>query len=157
METENKLENRLNEFPRINESEFKKLLPSLVSREIDIVERRKWLDVCIDPRLSVYVVDDKTGEILHRVPPLTYTTNVLTGKNVSGMVDEWSKRNDVSPFHGNIFAEENITSDLVMGTPPEEDINLWVEILERYGVVNAKVVDDTKVDTGEFKDDPNSW
>ena len=157
MKEENTLEKRKTTFPTIGQSEFKKYLPALLSKEVDVVGRRKWLEICVDPRLSVNVVDDVTGEVIHRVPPISYTTTELTGKNVNGIVEEWSKRSDISPFHGNLFIEQNLDPNIVLGEPPEEDVLLWIDIMKRYGYMDGKKEDDSKSLNEVLEDDPNSW
>lgn len=160
MSDQEALEKQKNDLPRVNQTEFKRYLPGLVSKELTAeaaVLRKGWLNICIDPRLSVLVVDDKTGEVLHRVPPLTYTSNNLTGKNVAGTIDVWSKENDVSPYRGNAYAEEHLTPDLVLGTPPEEDVELWVEILKMYNIVESDSDVLEGVSQDAISDDPSSW
>lgn len=150
------LDKRKNDLPKISESEFRKFLPTLIDPSADIERKRKWLDICIDPRLSVLVVNDKTGEVIHRVPPLIYTTQELTGRNISGTLDMLNKYNEVNPLMGRKFAAENIPTDLAIAKPPEEDVVLWRDILARYEVGGTSKGNDVDM-ASSLADDPDAW
>jgi len=143
-------------YPTIAESEFKKYVKALVSPDSTVEERKAWLDVCIDPRLRVTVVDDVTGEPIHEVPPITYTSDQLTGKNVSGMIKEWIMMNEVSPLHGARYAEQHVTKDLIKGKPPEEDVKLWQWIIDRYIENKSNTMSTDAIDP-DLLEDSNDW
>jgi hypothetical protein len=150
------LEKQRDNYTKIPEYVFKQYADGLLSNTATAEDRMKWLEISIDPRLPVDVMDDNTGEVLFRVPPLTYTTNVLTGRNISGLVSEWVMRSEISPFHGNEFAAKNVTPDMVIGEAPDSDVEAWRNILERYGyIANSSGV--SAVDSGAITDDPDSW
>lgn len=144
----NKAEGKL---PSITVSEFKQYLPMLLSTDPSI-DRRAWLAICIDPRLRVEVIDDKTGEFVHYVPQLHYTPDVLTGKNVAGRIKEWQLMSEVSPLHGKAYARDHITSDLVKGVPPKEDIEQWRFIMREYGYDKTESKHSDTVDIGMLSD-----
>jgi hypothetical protein len=150
------LKAQLGNLPKISQSEFRKFLPILIDPKADITLKRKWLDICIDPRLSVIVVDDSTGEEVHRVPPLIYTTQELTGRNISGTLDVIGRMADANPLLGRKYARENLTPEVVIGKPPEEDVQLWREILVRYDITKEEDAEASNVVAG-LSDDPGAW
>ena len=140
--------------PRVSEALFKsKYLPMLISPQDGV--RSEWLDICIDPRLSVLVVDDR-GDVIHRVPPLIYTTTDLTGKNIAGTAEVISKYNEVNPLLARKYASENMPTDIVLADPPEKDVELWGYILERYGYSNKEEIESSD-DMGGLIDDVDDW
>lgn len=157
MSTMDKLEEQKNNFPRIPESLFKKYVGALVSETASPNERKKWLDVCIDPRLYVIVVDDVTGKEIHRVPPLIYTSNTLTGRNVAGTVKTIAQMNDSNYLLGRQYARDHITEDLVVGKPPADDVALWRYILSRYGITQESVSAPNDGDVLGLEDADDGW
>ena len=120
--------------PKLPRSEFIKYLPYLLVPQKDgTFNCKPWYDVCIDPRVAVLIVDDKTGEVIHRVPPIIYTTTELTGKKVSQMLTEYGLRKEANPLLGESFAKANFDEDLILAEPPEEDVELWRWIMGEYG------------------------
>lgn len=151
------LEEIENGFPKMPESLFRQFLPlffdpSSLSTEEQGRLRDEWLKLAIDPRLSVWVMSEDGKERLFRVPPITYTTQVLTGRNIAGLLKEWSLRTEASPMHGARFAEKHITDDLVLGAVPEDDVSAWREIMARYNIGGTGAVSETAV-TLEDADD----
>jgi hypothetical protein len=146
-----------NGFPKVPESLFRQFIPlffeptTLPAEEQERL-REEWLKLAIDPRLSVWVMSEDGKDRLFRVPPITYTTQVLTGRNIAGLLKEWALRTEASPMHGARFAEKHITNDLVLGAVPEEDVSAWREIMARYNIGGAGVVSETDV-TLEDADD----
>lgn len=144
-------------YPTISQTGFKKYVKALTTLDGDEALRQEWLSICIDPRLSVYVVDDVTGERLHRVPPLTYTTVDVTNNDFNRLVSEWIMHSEISPYHGNIYATNNIPLDMAIGTPPAEDVELWIKIMRDYGIVNAPDPTKETIAVEDIQDDPNGW
>jgi hypothetical protein len=118
--------------PKVGEAKFKEYLPMLVSQEK--ISRIPWLEVCVDFRLPVHVMDDVTGEFLFRVPPIAYSNDVITGRGVGNMMVDWGMHIQTSPLHAKRWADKNLTSDLIIGTPPPEDTQAWIDIMNRYGI-----------------------
>jgi hypothetical protein len=150
------IDSQINDLPKISESEFRKFVPILTDPKADPEERKKWINISMDPRNSVLVVDDKTGEVLHRVPPLVYTSDQITGRDIAGTLMMLEKMNEVSALHGKNYAERNIDRSWILGKPPEEDIKLWQEILERYGLKNQSTTGNESIE-GSLQDDPDDW
>ncbi len=144
-------------YPTISQSGFKKYVRALTTPDGDPELRQEWLTICIDPRLSVYVVDDVTGERIHRVPPLAYTTVDIINNDFNRLVSEWIMHSEVSPYHGNIYATNNIPLDMAIGEPPTEDVELWVKIMKDYGIVKADTTEQTTIAAEDIQDDPNGW
>ena len=144
------------DYPRIPESIFKQYVGALVSPDGDILVRKRWLDVCVDPRLSVLVVDDNTGEVIHRVPPMIYTTANIVGNNIAGLCAEWRRNNEVSALHGNAFANRHIPDDIIMGESPPEDVELWQWIINQYGYGDGGNVESGGIPGLELRDN-DDW
>jgi len=145
--------------PTVSQRVFRTYVRSLLTKSMDpehVANRKAWLDICIDPRLRVSVLDDDTGKEIHQVPPITYTTDILTGRDISGTIQRWRLMQDVSPLHGERFAEDNIPADLITGKPPEEDTDLWREIYARYVTGNYNNNASANVNTDMLADE-DDW
>lgn len=117
--------------PNITETEFKKHVGALTSMDPG-ADRSAWMEICIDPRLEVVVLDDVDGSVLFKVPPILYTSNELTGKGVANVLKTVTELNAVSALHGKGVMDKLLTKDLIISKPPEKDIKTWEWIVNKY-------------------------
>lgn len=147
------------QLPRVNEHAFltKYLKPLLDNTSPD--GKALWIrEVSVRPYLRVEVVADHDhDEVLFWVPQPCYSPDTMIGSNMDQVTDaaqEMAVRKGIS--HADKFLKESLSGVIVAKEPPQEDIDQWRLILERYNLITAsKPIEDKRIEYEE--DDNEEW
>lgn len=150
----------LGQLPRINESEFVKVLPKLLSRDTK-ASREAWLPYVGNLRVACEVVDSD-GEVIFIVPPLEIGFNFNDDTQFATAVMRSNARSSVSEAQADeILAEAFVKSTDMQVHVPKEHMDQWEIILKRYGLHKdsngAEVVQETKEEQALDFEDEEDW
>lgn len=163
--------NLLNENPlgRVPESIFKKHFLALFSGEAKGEASESlyayWIQVARGPLGRVDVFDDRTGDVLFRVPPMLDSSVIDPSKKINGpsysQVIAISKMySEQTKFIGEAKLQEGLAEKyfklIEKSANFSEDTKTWVSILARYGKledIQKAAGIDTKSSDGKVTDD----
>jgi len=128
---------KLAELPQIKLRDFEIYAAALADPSDDpesLRLRTEWArTVCISERLAVHVVDDTSGEIMFRVPPMRTPLAQLENKNITSAMLALEKMQRGNPYAADAFAREVIEPSMFQGMITLEDTKDWQYIIQRYG------------------------
>lgn len=113
-------------------------LPSGMTKETIL---KRWVEIAGIEYLPVYVVDDKTGEFLYKVPALLdrhaigINRNVQNVPSIAAMLATANLYSEIHPDAGTNYILKNLPQyGLISASPAfSERVNEWNEIFRRYG------------------------
>jgi hypothetical protein len=129
------------ELPQINETNFvKNYLPLLMDKS-NPRGRTLWLDnVAKQPFIRVNVVDDHDkSKILYWVPQVAYSVKTKIGSNIGAFTlnSVEASRRMGAPHLLDRAIGSALKQAIELEEPPQEDIDQWKMILERYGFLKS--------------------
>lgn len=135
------IEGDIYELPKINETNFlRNYLPGLLNNDSP-EGRTKWInEVSLQPGIRVEVVDDNDhSKILYWVPPAIYTPTTIMGSNMGQLIEN-AVVTSVVRHNQRILTDTIKEFEFLMKQPepPQEDVDQWKLILDRYGLLGKK-------------------
>lgn len=126
------------EVPRMPERMFiEHLLPLLSTPAGQRVELDRWLDVAGTPLRPIDIVDNVTGEVLFRLPPLMRTLPTVFQEEMrySEIITETQAHERVMPIRGEAYLQQQLARVRTGATLVDVDTaNQWNSIRQRYGL-----------------------
>lgn len=123
---------------KIPEHEFKSvLLPILVQNETEDLSFERWLDIAGSWQRPIDVLDDKSGEVLFRVPALVGRNGQPTMQRADNsayeMIENAQRKMRVVPRAGEEMLVRGLSERVTAEGNREAAQQAWNDIYKRYG------------------------